>query len=143
MKSKNMKILNIILKIVLSLILLLPVVGITGLLGEPARDLYNTDAAYAFIQMFVDIGYINYMMVVVHIIALVALWTRREALAALLIAPITANVVGFHAFLDGGLLTSGAVLGNVMLVLNLHFLWLYREQYRSLWEPAPREPATS
>jgi hypothetical protein len=127
-----MKILDIVLKVVLSLILALPIVGTFGFLGEPTRDLYNTDAAFAFIQMLTDIGYINYMMVAVHIAALAALWTRREGLAGLLIAPITANVVGFHLFLDGGLFTPGAIMGNVMLLLNLYFLWLHRKQYKTL-----------
>ena len=60
------------------------------------------------------------------------LWTRRTALAALLILPITVNVVGFHAFLDGGLLTAGAMLGNIMLLINAYFLWQQRRVYASL-----------
>jgi hypothetical protein len=42
------KILHIIAKVVLSLILILPVAGATGMLGEATRDLYNTDLAFAF-----------------------------------------------------------------------------------------------
>ena len=127
-----MKILTVLAKIVLSLILILPVVGVTGLLGEPTRDLYNTDLAYAFIQILTQVGYINYLMAVVHVIALIALWTRREALAVLLILPITVNVVGFHMVIDGGLLTGGAILGNIMLLLNVYLLWVYRDAYRGL-----------
>ena len=73
-------------------------------------------------------------MAVVHIIALGALWTRREALATLLVLPITVNVVGFHAFLDGGLLTGGAVLGNIMLLINLYLIWKNRSILRVLIE---------
>jgi hypothetical protein len=76
--------------------------------------------------------YISYIMAAVHIVALIALWTKREALAALLIAPITVNVVAFHAFIDGGLLTGGAVLANLMLLLNTYLLWKNRAAYRSL-----------
>jgi glycerol-3-phosphate acyltransferase PlsY len=133
-----MKILNIALKVIFSLILAVPIAGTFGVLGEPTRELYNTDAAFAFIQMLADIGYINYIMVVVHIVAIVALWMRREALAALLIAPITANVIGFHLFLDGGLFTPGAIMANALFLLNLYFLWRHREQYRSLWKPTAR-----
>ena len=129
------RILHILAKVVLSLILLLPVVGTTGILGEATRDLYNTDLAFAFIQILTTVMYINYMMAVVHIVALIAFWTKREALAALLIAPITANVVAFHYFIDGGPFTSGAVLGNVMLLLNIYFLWVNREAYGSLLAP--------
>ena len=71
-------------------------------------------------------------MAVVHVVALACLWTRRTGLAALLILPITVNVVAFHLFLDGGLLTGGAVLGNIMLLVNAYFLWQHRQEYRPL-----------
>ena len=125
-----MKYIHTVLKVVFSIILLMPVIGLTGALGEATRDLYNTDIAFSFIEMLTEIEYINYMMAVVHIIALIALWTRREALAALLVLPITLNVVAFHAVIDGGLLTPGAVLGNIMLLINIYLLWKYRRQYQ-------------
>ncbi len=73
-------------------------------------------------------------MAIVCVLALVLLWTKREALAAILILPITVNVVGFHLFLDGGLFTMGALLGNIMAAINLYFIWKYRAAYRSLLE---------
>jgi hypothetical protein len=85
--------------------------------------------------MLTSVMYINYMMAVVHVIALIALWTGREAIAALLVLPITLNVVGFHLVLDGGLFTAGAVLGNVMLLLNLYLLWVNRSAYLPLLQP--------
>ena len=102
------------------------------MLGEPTRDFYNSDEAYAFIQMLTEVMFINYIMAVVHIIALIALWTKRELLAALLVLPITVNVVAFHLFLDGGLLTGGAVLGNIMLLINLYLLWIHRNRLKTL-----------
>lgn len=126
------KIVDIALKVVLSLILLLPIMGWLGI-GPPATpDLYNTPEAFAFIQTLTEVRYITTIMVAVHVVALVCLWTRRTALAALLILPITVNVVGFHAVLDGGLLTAGAILGNAMLLLNAYFLWKHRREYRPL-----------
>ena len=110
------------LKVLLSLILLMPVLGTLGIFPEPTADLYNTAEAFDFIVTLNSAWYIMYMMAAVHIIALIALWTRREALAALLILPITLNIMGFHAFLDGGLLTGGAVMGNVLFLLNAYFL---------------------
>jgi len=127
------KYLHIIAKVLFSAILLLPIVGTTGLLGEPTRDLYSTDAAFNFIlQLTNDAVYISYMMAVVHILALLALWTRREALGVLLELPIIANVIGFHAFLDGGLLTASAILGNVYLLLGLSLLYANRETLKLL-----------
>ena len=126
------KYLTIGLKVVFSMILLMPVIGAAGLLPPPTQDLYNTTLAFAFIEMLTQVGYITYIMSLVHVIALVCLWAKREALAALLILPITVNVVGFHAFIDGGLLTGGAVLGNIMLLINLYLLWENRAQYKNL-----------
>ncbi|MDB5238062.1 MAG: hypothetical protein JWM46_332 [Candidatus Kaiserbacteria bacterium] len=130
------KYLHIAAKIIFSLILLLPILGATGVFPDATRNLYNTDRAFAFIQMLTDTGYITYMMAVVHILALIALWTRREALAALLELPIMLNVVAFHLVLDGGLLTAGASLADLMLLLNLYFLWVNREKYAVLLRPA-------
>lgn len=79
-------------------------------------------------------GYINPIMGIVFAIALVSLWTKREALAAMLILPITVNIVAFHFFLDGGLFKSGAVMGNALLLLNIYFLWQHRTMYASLLE---------
>ena len=126
------KALDIVLKVVLSLILVTPILGLTGLFPPPTQDLYNTPEAFAFIQMMGEGRYISIIMAVVHVVALVCLWTRRTGLAALLILPITVNVVAFHAFLDGGLLTGGAVLGNIMLLINAYFLWQHRREYGPL-----------
>jgi hypothetical protein len=126
------KIIDSALKVVLSLILVLPILGVTGVFPPPTPDLYNTPEAFQFILTLQETRYINLIMVVVHVVALVCLWTGRTALAALLILPITVNVVAFHLVLDGGLLTGGAVLGNVMLLLNAYFLWQQRSRYAPL-----------
>jgi hypothetical protein len=127
-----MKIVDIAFKVILSLILVLPILGTLGVFPPPTQDLYNTPQAFGFIETLMETRYINIMMSAVHVIALFCLWTRRTALAALLVLPITLNVVGFHLVLDGGLLTSGAVLGNIMLLINAYFLWTRRHEYRPL-----------
>jgi hypothetical protein len=129
------KAIDILLRVVLSLILVLPILGWVGIFPPPTPDLYNTPQAFAFIQTITEGRYITIIMVMVHVVALVLLWTRRTALAALLILPITVNVVAFHAFLDGGLLTGGAVLGNIMLLINAYFLWGHRREYMPLLAP--------
>jgi hypothetical protein len=126
------KYLHIAAKLVFSLILLMPVLGATGIFPPATRDLYHTDAAFAFIEMLTTAPYILYMMVGVHLLSIFSLWTRREVVAALLALPITLNVVGFHLVLDGGLLTGGALMGNVMLVLNLYFLYIHRAKLQTL-----------
>lgn len=128
------KVIDIILKVLLSLLLITPILGITGIFPAPTRDLYNTDDAYQFIKLLMDYKYVTVMEAVVFLLALAALWTKRSALAALLLLPITLNIVGFHAFMDGGLLTPGAVMGNVLLLLNAYFLWQNRAVYKTLMQ---------
>ncbi len=128
-----MKVLNIILKILLVLLLVSPVLGALGVFPPPTRDLYNTDEGFAFIDMLMSVGYINYIMAFVFAVCIVLIFMKRMALAALLLLPIVVNIVAFHAFLDGGLFTAGAIMADVLLLLELYFLWTNRHHYRSLW----------
>jgi hypothetical protein len=126
------KAIDIVLNVVLSLILVMPILGLVGVFPPPTQDLYNTPEAFGFIQTITEGRYISIIMAVLHVVALFLLWTRRTGLAALLILPITVNVVAFRAFLDGGLLTGGAILGNIMLLINAYVLWQHRREYAPL-----------
>ena len=126
------KALNITLKLLLTLILVMPILGATGIFPAPTPEMYNTPEAYDFVAMLMASKYIMIIDAVVFALAIVCLWTKRVALAALLILPITVNIVGFHLFLDGGLFTASAMMGNLLLLLNLHFLWQSRKEYSSL-----------
>jgi hypothetical protein len=127
------RVLDVILKVALSLVLFLPVLGIVGVFPEPTRDLYNTDAAFAFIEALYFASYFLYIMAAVHVVAILALWTGREALAAILILPITVNILGFHLFLDG-FFTANAIGGIVFFLLNVYFIWVNRKSYVGLLE---------
>ena len=127
-----MKIINTIIKVILSIILIMPVFGVLGIFPEPTADMYNNIDAYAFIKVLMDSQYIMIMMSVVFLISLACLWTKRVALASLLLLPLSLNIVGFHAFLDGGLLTGGAVMGNVLLLINIYLLWQSCDQIKPL-----------
>lgn len=126
--------LTIIGKILLTLLLVSPILGVLGIFPAPTRDLYQTDQAFQFVDLLMKSRYVMYMDAVVFLLAIICLWTRRTALAALLLLPITLNIVGFHAFLDGGPFTAGAIMGNVLFLLNLAFLWKERAQYKALFE---------
>jgi hypothetical protein len=95
-------------------------------------DMYNNVQGYEFVKILMDSKYVMIMMSVVFLISLICLWTKRVTLASILLLPVSLNIVGFHAFLDGGLLTSGAVMGNVLLLLNLYFLWKSCDQISPL-----------
>ena len=127
-----MKIFNIICKILLTLLLATPILGTLGIFPEPTRAMYQTDEAYNFIMILMHSGYVMWIMSVVFIASLILLWKNKTAVVALLLLPITLNIVGFHAFLDGGLLTGGAVMGNVLFLINVYYLWMNRRVYKVL-----------
>ena len=129
-----MKIINVILKVVLCLIIAMPIVGALGFFPKPTPDLYNSPEAFSFINALYNAGYILYINAIVFAVSIALIIANRIALASILVLPITVNIVAFHMFLDGGLLTGGAVLGNIMLAINVYFIWQNREQYRALWE---------
>ena len=127
-----MKIFTIICKILLTLLLATPILGTFGIFPEPTRDMYQTDEAYNFIMILMHSGYVMWMRTVVFVLALILLWKNKTAVVALLLLPITLNIIGFHAFLDGGLLTGGAVMGNVLFLINVYYLWVNRQIYMNL-----------
>lgn len=127
-----MKILNVILKVVLCLIMVTPILGVTGIFPAPTADMYTSEASFAFISALMQSGYIMWLMAIVFALAVYLIATRRMALAALLILPITLNIVGFHLFLDGGLFTPGAIMADVLFALNLYFLYQNRKTYADL-----------
>ena len=131
-----MKITNIVLKVLLSLLLVMPILGTLGVFPPPTPDMYNTKEAFAFIDILMTSKYITVIQSIVFLLALVCLWTSRVALSALLLLPISINIVGFHMFLDGGLFTFGALMGNVFFLLNLYFLYKSKDQLKFLIQKA-------
>lgn len=126
------KIINIVLKIVLSLMLIMPILGVLGVFPPATPDLYNTPEAYDFIMMLTNAGYVMWIMAIVFLISLVLIIKDKMALAALLLFPITLNIIAFHAFLDGGLFKMGALMGVVLFLINIYFLWQNRNRYKAL-----------
>ena len=123
---------NIILKVVLVILIFMPILGTFGLFPAPTADLYNTQEAYNFIVALMGAQYVMGMMSLVFAICIVLIFKNKMALVALLLLPITLNIIGFHAFLDGGLLKSGAIMGNILFLINVYFLYKNREVYKSL-----------
>jgi putative oxidoreductase len=110
----------------------MPILGTLGIFPPPTPDMYNTAEAYNFILILTNAGYIMWIMTVVYIICLGLIIKNKMGLVALLLLPITINIIGFHAFLDGGLLTPGAIMGNAFFLINIYFLWQNRMQYKAL-----------
>jgi len=124
---------HIALKVLFSLFLLLMVVGALNVMPAPTRDLYNTDLAFDFIKTLMSVGYINIIMGIVSALALISLWIKREALAGVLMLPISVNVFAFHAFIDGGIFTAGAIMANTFFLFNLYIIFKYRSAYKDLF----------
>lgn len=128
-----MKILNVIFRIVLCLLIVTPILGAFGIFPAPTADLYNTPEAFAFIEILYASGYVIYFMAIVFAASILLIATNRMALASLLILPITVNIIAFHLFLDGGLFTRGAIMADILFLINVYFLWQNRSRYKTLW----------
>lgn len=128
-----MKIIHNILKVILVLIACMPILGTIGVFPEPTADMYGSPEAYQFIAILYESKYVLYMLAVAFLIAVISIITRRTALAALVLLPVTLNIVGFHAFLDTGIFSAGAIMGNILFLINMYFLWINRGVYKVIY----------
>lgn len=130
--SSSMKVLTIILRILLALVLLLPVLGTLGVFPPPTADLY-TPAGWAFIEALMNTGYMMPLVGITCALCLVLVIMGKTALAAVLLAPLSVNVVLFHVMLDGTFFSPSAIPAWVLLLLNVYFLGVNRARYREMW----------
>jgi hypothetical protein len=131
-----MKIVNIVVRIVLGLLFISPILGAIGVFPPPTADMYNTAQAFSFISALFAVKYVIYIMAVVFFIAFVLTVMNKMAIVALLILPIVVNIISFHLFLDAGIFTAGAVMADVLVLLNLFLLWQHRAKYLAFWRMA-------
>jgi len=127
-----MKYVRIVLRILLCLVLLIPVLGTLGVFPEPTAEFY-TPSGWAFMSALMAAGYMMPLLGILCAAVLVLTAMNKTALAAILLAPMTVNVIAFHAFVDTGLLHPAASLGIVLFLLNAFFLWDNRAKYKTLW----------
>ena len=77
----------------------------------------------------------GYFLPIITAVFLVAgasiILNRFGALGSLLLAPVSANILLFHAVLGGGQVT----LAIVFSVINLYCIWYYRNAYKPLFKP--------
>jgi hypothetical protein len=127
------KIMHCIVKILFTLLLVSPILGALGVFPAPTAEMYTNLEAFEFIQAMMNSGYLMVFMTITHLLALVALWTKREALAAALELPIALNIIGFHAYLDGGIFKAGAIMGNVLFIIILYIIYVRRSSFTQLF----------
>ena len=88
-----------------------------------------TDEAGSFIGALVGTGYMMPIVAVIEIVVgALLLLNRYVALALLLLAPISVNIVAFHLFLDIGGIGGAAFV----FILNVFLLFAYRNRYQPL-----------
>jgi uncharacterized membrane protein YphA (DoxX/SURF4 family) len=100
--------------------------GFFGFLPQPPL----ADAGGAFIGALAATGYMFPLIKGVEVaVGLALLGGRFVPLALTLLAPVTVNIVAFHAFLSPGLGLPLVVLG-----LHLYLAYQHRDAYRGLFE---------
>lgn len=127
-----MKILNYVLRALLILLLLTPILGATGVFPGPTADLY-TPSGWAFMEALINSGYVIYLIALTCAVCIVLILMGKTALAAVIQAPLSVNVICFHTFVDTGLFHPAAILGIMLFLLNAYFLWDGRKKYTQLW----------
>jgi len=127
-----MKVLTIVMKVLLILVLITPILGASGVFPAPTADLYSP-SGWAFMEALMNSGYMFPLLALTAAVVIVLLIMNRTALAAIILAPYTVNVLCFHLFVDGTFFHPAASLGWVLILGNAYFLWLNRKKYKALW----------
>ncbi len=128
-----MKILSIVLRVLLVLLLLTPILGATGVFPAPTADLY-TPNGWTFMSALMGSGYLIPLIAVLCAVCIVLVVMNRMALAAALLSPFALNVLCFHAFVDTGIISAPAILGDLLFAITAFFLWQNRAKYQVLWQ---------
>lgn len=128
-----MKIFDRICRVVLGLFIFMPILGVVGVFPAPTADMYTNPRAWQFISLLNDSKYVMYTMAFVFLICIVLIIKNRMALATLLLLPIVVNILGFHIFLDGGLLAKDAFLADGFGLLVIYFLYKNIGAYKALY----------
>lgn len=108
--------------------ILLAVLGSFSFMNLPIPN--YPDKAKAFMVALSNTGYINYVIgIVFMIVGVMFIFGRFLALGALLLAPISFNIILFHVFLD----ISSIPLGLLVALLNGFIAYTQRDKYKQLF----------
>ena len=119
-------------KIVFSISLIfgviLVILGVMAFMNLPLPDFYPPKAL-AFLQALGDTGYMSYVTGIIQILVGLMFITRRYvALGAIILMPISFNIVIFHLFLD----LKTIIPGLIIFALNIFILYTEHDKYKSL-----------
>jgi len=111
--------------------LLLVIAGVSKIFPISPPPPHN-EAATAFMTALVATGYMMPIIALVEILAGACFVSGRfVALAAVVLAPITLNIVLFHALLD----PSGAIPGYFVGAANIYLLAVSLPKYQDMLTP--------
>ncbi len=126
MNFRNRKLVRTV-QIILGLyLILIAVSGFFQLLPPPEFN----EPATAFMTALFNTGYMFYFMSIIFIIVgLTFLFDKWSAFGAVLLAPITANILLFHIFLD----FTGFWMALVVIILHVYLLWVHWPRYKMMF----------
>ena len=107
---------------------ILVILGVMAFMNLPLPDFYPPKAL-AFLQALGDTGYMSYVTGIIQILVGLMFITRRYvALGAVILMPISFNIVIFHLFLD----LKTIIPGLIIFALNIFILYTEHDKYKSL-----------
>lgn len=133
-ENKTKRVINIILKIILCLLIFTPILGAIDLFPKPTAEMYNTQEAFNFIDALYNTNYIIYLMAIVFATSIILIILNKTAVSAIILFPITINIFLFHLFLDGGIFSGGAIMGELLFLINIYFIWENKDKYLKVWD---------
>ena len=127
MNLRNRKLVRTI-QIILGLYLvLITLAGLFQLLPPPAFN----EAATAFFTALFNTGYIMPLMQIVFVAAgLMFIFNKWSAFGAVLLAPITVNILAFHVFLD----ITGWWMALIFAILHIYLLIIHGPRYKIMFK---------
>ncbi len=99
--------------------------GFFQFLPQPAP----TPEGGAFLGALFTAGYMFPFIKITEILGGALLLANRSTLGAVILFPVTLNILAYHLFLDQG----GLVIALAFLAMNLGVAWFNRDNYKSLF----------
>ena len=126
MNLRNRKLVRTV-QIVLGLYLVF--VAVSGFFQFLPPPQFN-EAATAFFTALFNTGYLFYLMSLVFLVSgLMFIFNKWSAFGAVLLAPITVNIILFHLFLD----FTGWWMALIFSILNIYLLVIHWPRYRMMF----------
>ncbi len=126
MNLRNRKLVRTV-QIILGLYLIFVTIsGFFQLLPPPEFN----EAGTAFLGALFNTGYAVYLMQIIFLISgIMFIIDRWSAFGAVLLAPLTVNILAFHIFLD----FTGWWMALIFAILNIYLLVIHWPRYRSMF----------